>query len=126
MDLRRVVDQYHTAADEFSRGDPLPAKMLFSHRDDVTLANSFGPHVREWKKVSKAPVSDMGHARCPACRATVLSARFNPVDHCLLLRYGGSHRVGGPPESNPVRLQASSDARYTERPNGEAPRGRAD
>ena len=54
MDLRQVVDQYHAAADEFSRGDSLPAKMLFSHRDDVTLANPFGPLVRGWRKVSEA------------------------------------------------------------------------
>jgi len=54
MDFRRVVEQYHTAADEFSRGDPLPVKEIFSHREDVSLANPFGPAVRGWKKVSNA------------------------------------------------------------------------
>ncbi len=49
MDLRQVVGQYHAAADTFSRGDPLPVKMIFSHRDDVTLANPFGPVVRGWQ-----------------------------------------------------------------------------
>src|SRR5512143_3883856 len=54
MDLKKIVQQYHSAADEFSRGDPAPVKMIFSHRDDVTLANPFGPIVRGWKKVSEA------------------------------------------------------------------------
>lgn len=54
MDLQQVVGQYHSAADEFSRGDPEPVKVLFSNRDDVTLANPFGPAVRGWKQVSEA------------------------------------------------------------------------
>lgn len=54
MDLKEVVEQYHSAADQFSRGDPEPVKMIFSHRDDVTLANPFGPAVRGWKQVSEA------------------------------------------------------------------------
>lgn len=54
MDLRQVVERYHAAADEFSRGDPEPVKKIFSHRDDVTLANPFGPAVRGWRQVSEA------------------------------------------------------------------------
>ena len=54
MDLQKIVQQYHSAADEFSRGDPEPVKTVFSHRDDVTLANPFGPAVRGWKPVSEA------------------------------------------------------------------------
>ena len=46
--------EYHAALDEFSRGDPEPVKRLFSHRDDVTLANPFGPGVSGWKQVSQA------------------------------------------------------------------------
>jgi hypothetical protein len=41
MSLHQVIEQYHRAADEFSRGNPEPVKMIFSHRDDVTLANPF-------------------------------------------------------------------------------------
>ncbi len=54
MDLRKLVEQYHAAADEFARGDPEPVKRIFSHRDDVTLANPFGPAVRGWDRVSEA------------------------------------------------------------------------
>ena len=54
MDLRQLVQQYHAAADHFARGDPEPVKRIFSHRDDVTLANPFGPAVHGWENVSKA------------------------------------------------------------------------
>ncbi len=54
MNLRQVIDQYHAAADEFARGDPQPIKRLYSHEDDVVLANPFGPPKRGWKLVSEA------------------------------------------------------------------------
>ncbi len=54
MNFRQIVQHYHAAADEFSRGDPRPVKMLFSHRPDVILANPFGPPARGWEKVSEA------------------------------------------------------------------------
>jgi hypothetical protein len=53
-DLYQLAAHYHQAADHFSRGDPGPVKSLFSHRDDVTLANPFGPAVRGWERVSAA------------------------------------------------------------------------
>jgi ketosteroid isomerase-like protein len=53
-DLQNLVRHYHTAADEFARGDPEPVKRIFSHRDDVTLANPFGRAVRGWVQVSEA------------------------------------------------------------------------
>ena len=54
MDLEQAVEEYHSALDAFSRGDPEPLKALCSHRDDVTLANPFGPAVRGWTHVSAA------------------------------------------------------------------------
>ncbi len=52
--LDGMIDVYHVAADEFSRGDPKPVKALFSEREDVTLANPFGPAVRGSEEVSGA------------------------------------------------------------------------
>lgn len=54
MNHRQTVLQYHTAADKFSRGDPAPVKMIFSRRDDVTLANPFGLVAHGWKQVADA------------------------------------------------------------------------
>jgi ketosteroid isomerase-like protein len=54
MDLAPVLEEYHLAADEFAKGDPEPVKELYSHREDVTIANPFGPPVRGWDQVSRA------------------------------------------------------------------------
>ena len=54
MELQEVVQRFRAAADDFARGDPEPMKRVFSHREDVTLANPFGPAVRGWKHVSDA------------------------------------------------------------------------
>ena len=35
------------------KGNPKPTQELFSHREDVTLANPFGPPVRGWEQVAK-------------------------------------------------------------------------
>lgn len=54
MDIQQVIDLYHDACDQFSRGDPQPVKMLYSHREDVTLINPFGLVEVGWNKVSAA------------------------------------------------------------------------
>ena len=51
-DLDEVVEQYHLAAREFVRGNPEPFKMVFSHRQDVSVANPFGPVTCGWKQVA--------------------------------------------------------------------------
>jgi ketosteroid isomerase-like protein len=53
-DVDELIERYYRAQGEFLRGNPEPVKDLFSHRDDVTLANPYGPPVRGWEKVSKA------------------------------------------------------------------------
>ncbi len=53
FDFDTVVEQYHLALGEFVKGNPEPAKMVFSHREDVSLANPFGPPVRGWKQVAE-------------------------------------------------------------------------
>ena len=54
MDLEATIQQFQRAAVEFAKGNPEPVKTIFSHRDDVVLANPFGPAVTGWKKVSAA------------------------------------------------------------------------
>jgi ketosteroid isomerase-like protein len=52
-DLDQFVDQYHGALDEFFRGNPEPAKLLYSHREDASLANPFGPVAIGWSRVAE-------------------------------------------------------------------------
>src|ERR687885_2167192 len=49
----QLIEQYHLASDEFLKGNPEPTKRLFSHQEDVTLANPLGPPVRGWEQVAE-------------------------------------------------------------------------
>src|SRR5215204_679948 len=51
-DLDRVLQRWHLAQDEFVRGNPGPVKEMWSHTEDVSVANPYGPPVRGWEKVS--------------------------------------------------------------------------
>jgi ketosteroid isomerase-like protein len=51
-DVDELIERYFRAQGEFLRGNPEPVKDLFSRREDVTLANPYGPPVRGWDEVS--------------------------------------------------------------------------
>jgi ketosteroid isomerase-like protein len=53
-DFDAVVEESHRALGEFVKGDPEPLKALYSHRDDVSLANPWGPALRGWKPAAAA------------------------------------------------------------------------
>lgn len=52
-DVDQLIEQFHLASDEFLKGNPEPTKKLFSHREDVTLANPFGPPAHGWEQVAE-------------------------------------------------------------------------
>jgi ketosteroid isomerase-like protein len=52
-DVDQLIEQYQLALDEFMKGNPEPVKKLFSHRDDVTLANPLGPPAHGWEQVAQ-------------------------------------------------------------------------
>ena len=52
-DLDEVLEQWHSASNEFLKGNPEPVNKLWSHREDVSLANPFGPPARGWEQVAK-------------------------------------------------------------------------
>jgi ketosteroid isomerase-like protein len=62
-DFDEVLEQYHLALDELLRGSPDGYKRVFSHQDDITLANPFGPPVRGWDEVAKTLVRAASHYR---------------------------------------------------------------
>ena len=49
-----TVEDFHRALEAFMTGNPEPVKLLFSRKDDVTLANPFGPTRRGWAEVEDA------------------------------------------------------------------------
>ena len=52
-DVDQLIEQWQLAASEFVKGNPEPVKKLWSHKEDVTLANPWGPPVRGFDEVAK-------------------------------------------------------------------------
>jgi len=52
-DFDQMLEAYHLAAAEFVKGNPETYKTLFSQREDVTVANPFGPVRRGWTEVAE-------------------------------------------------------------------------
>jgi ketosteroid isomerase-like protein len=52
-DVDALIEQYQLALDEFMKGNPKPVQELFSHREDASLANPYGPPVRGWDGIAK-------------------------------------------------------------------------
>jgi len=52
-DVDQLLEQWHPASGEFLKGNPEPVKKMWLHREDVTLANPYGPPVRGWEQVAE-------------------------------------------------------------------------
>jgi ketosteroid isomerase-like protein len=50
-DLDDLRDRYHRSVEALIQGDPEPQMVLWSRRDDVTLANPYGPPAKGWERV---------------------------------------------------------------------------
>jgi ketosteroid isomerase-like protein len=53
-DVDELIEQYHQTLGELVNGNPEPVKEIYSHRDEVSLANPFGPAVRGWDESARA------------------------------------------------------------------------
>ena len=51
-DFNRVLEQCQLALREFIKGNPEPMQRMFSHREDVTLANPIAPPARGWEQAA--------------------------------------------------------------------------
>jgi ketosteroid isomerase-like protein len=52
-DVDKLIEQFQPALGEFFKGNPEPVKNLFSHREDVSLANPLGPPARGRDEVAQ-------------------------------------------------------------------------
>ena len=55
-DVNELIEQFRLAQGELVKGNPEPVKELWTHREDVTLANPLGPTVQGWEQVATTMV----------------------------------------------------------------------
>jgi ketosteroid isomerase-like protein len=108
-DFDDFIEQYHQALDDMVKGSAEGFKRVYSHRDDVTLANPFGPPVRGWEHVAQTldraatVFSDgetTGFDRIVTCITPEL-AYIVEVERC-------QSKVGGQDDISPIAVRVTS------------------
>src|SRR5918912_3786262 len=107
-DLEKVLEQFQLAGNEFVKGDPRPVQELFSHREDVTLANPFGPPVRGWERVAEAQERGASYFRDGEIYDFETIAKYvTPELACILWVERTNAKVGGAEEVTPCDLRVT-------------------
>lgn len=108
MDLDEFVRTCEEAWRVFVIGDPGPAMPLFSRRDDVTLANPWGPAVTGWADVSKTLEAAASRFRDGRLSASNLTKFVAPDLACFHEIERGEARIGGRSELESFALRVTS------------------
>jgi hypothetical protein len=104
-DFDEVLERFKRAGNEFMKGNPKPVQDLFSHREDVTLANPFGPPARGWDEVAKTQERGASYYRDGEIYDFEIVGKYvTPELGCILWieldqRQGGRSRGGHPVRS---------------------------
>ena len=108
-DFDAAVEKYHLAAREFVKGNPEPYKMVYSHRDDVTLGNPFGPIVRGWPQVAATLEQAASRYRDGEFAGWEGVAKYVTPELAYIVEVDRlKAKIGGSAEFTPVALRATS------------------
>jgi ketosteroid isomerase-like protein len=109
FDFDEVVAHYQRALGEFVKGNPEPVKMVFSHREDVTLANPLGPPARGWEQVAATGERAASQVREGEIVAFDIVAKYvTPELAYIVWVERNKAKVGGREEITPFALRVTS------------------
>ena len=109
LDFDQAIEQSHLACGEFVKGNPEPLKSIYSHRDDVSLANPFGPAMRGWRQAAETMERAAANYRDGEVIAFENVAKYLTPDLAYIVeveRYNA--RIGGSDDTVPVALRVTS------------------
>jgi ketosteroid isomerase-like protein len=107
-DLDQVIEQFNLAQGEVVKGNPEPVKKLFSHREDVTLANPLGPPVRGWEQVAEVSERAASQFRDGEMVAFENLAKHVTPEFAYIVRVERAKaKVGGREEIIPIALRVT-------------------
>ena len=107
-DLDAVLERFKQAGQEFVKGNPKPVQEMFSHREDVTLANPFGPPARGWEQVAEAQRRGASVFRDGEIYDFETVARYVTAElACILWIERTNAKVGGAEEISPCDLRVT-------------------
>lgn len=110
-----MIEKYHRALGELVKGNPGATTAMFSHREDVTLANPFGPVTRGWKSVVET--AQLASSRYRDGEATSFEevAKYVTANLAYIVeieRY--TAKIGGRDDITPVAVRVTSIFRLEE------------
>ena len=108
-DLDQVIERSHLALGEIVNGNPEPLKEMYSHGEDVSLANPFGPPVRGWDEAARTMERAASNYRDGEIVGFENVAKYATSDLAYIVeveRYRA--KVGGREEITPVTLRVTS------------------
>jgi ketosteroid isomerase-like protein len=109
------IEEYHRAGLEITNGNSEAYKPLYSRRDDVTLANPFGPPVRGWSAVSATLDGAAGNYRDGEVVGFESVSKVITPDLAYTVEIESYRaRVGGADEMVPVAVRVTTIFRREE------------
>jgi ketosteroid isomerase-like protein len=108
-DVNEFIERSHLALGEIVNGNPEPLKEIYSHRQDVSLANPFGPPVRGWDEAARTMERAASNYRDGEIIGFENVAKFVTSDLACIVeveRYRA--KVGGSENITPVTLRVTS------------------
>src|SRR5215210_646837 len=107
-DVDQLNEQYHLALGEFLKGNPEPAKDLWSHREDVSLANPYGPPVRGWDEVAKTTEHAASLRRDGEATSYEIVAKYVTAELAYVVQIEQAEsKIGAREEITPYALRAT-------------------
>jgi ketosteroid isomerase-like protein len=114
-DVDELIERYFRAQGEFLRGNPEPVKDLFSHTEDVTLANPYGPPVRGWDEVSKSIEHAASLRRDGEFVEWQIVAKYVTADLAYVLQIERAEaKIGAREDITPLAVRATMNFRPEE------------
>jgi ketosteroid isomerase-like protein len=107
-DVDQLIERNQQALGEFLKGNPEPGKLLWSHAEDVSLANPYGPPARGWEQVART----MEHAASlrsdgEFLGSEVVAKRVTPGLAYVVQIEHLKAKVGGREEITPYSLRST-------------------
>ena len=107
--LNEAVELHHEAGGRIMRGDCEGYAALYSHQDDVTLGNPFGPFARGYDNVVDTLHGAAAHYRDgEATRVERISEHVTDDLACFVEVEHYRAKVGGRSDASPVSVRVTS------------------
>ena len=106
-DFDGVVEAFREALEAFLKGDARPVMELFSQRDDVTLANPFGPPRLGRAEVEKATEEAAANFTGGSIRFEEVSRYFTPDLGYIVQLERAEAQLAGTEDIAPISLRVT-------------------